>query len=72
MTIKTHTFDNGYTVEVQQGGFSKCGFTYEYKVLISAGGYMCETRWYDDAADLLDCYHGISKRDQHRPCPLFH
>ena len=70
MTIKTHTFDNGYTVEIQKGAYHKYGFTYEYRVLISAGGYMCETHYYPCTADMLEACWNIMKRDQHCPDPM--
>lgn len=70
MTIKKHTFENGYTVEVQQGEFAKFGFTYKYRVLISAHGFMCETQWYDNTADMLEGCWCIMSRDT-APRPLY-
>jgi hypothetical protein len=70
MIIKTHTFENGYTVEVHEGKFDKYGFEYDYKVEISAAGYKVATHYYPEIQAMFECCWNVMGWEQHRPSLL--
>jgi len=70
MTIKTHTWENGYTVEVHEGQFEKYGMDYKHKVEISAGGYKVATHYYPDTHAMLEGCWNVMKWEKHEPCKV--